>query len=718
MKLIDKIYYITNREDKLGFKTSTIDEMLNYCSTLEYCGFDIEATGLDPYRAKPLLLSVGDSNKTFVIDFTSVSMDFLYEMEHIPLLGQNLKYDLKVMKAKGYKFQKVYDTLIVENVLRMGVKGGNSLDAILSRRLDITSMFEKDTRKEFINAIGFVPERKHIIYSAEDTLYMEMLKKEQDKFLERLDLKEVCYSIEFPLLLILVDSEVEGIRFNVEKHKLNIHQMNQELLEVEKSMDKCIDSLLDEYEISRTGPWRRERKLQQVTQLGFLGVKDSVIKNKNKGKINYNSDVQIKDVFVMFDQPVPVVKDGWTVKESTGIEALEEYLITNRDSKLSPFIELLIKQRGVSKNLSSFGQNLINIINEHSGNLHTIYRQANADTGRFQSGDTKNGYINSQQIPALEKFRTCFGQYDSNEEEHKYAYMTMDLSGAELVILASNANDEVLTSLLDDPHSAIATASTQALINYIFNTFAKAGLKPNSYSNYSDIPPNVISSNSYLIGELLDILKTEERVEQVLCTGNFVVSKKTSKDIRNSYKAVAYGLAYGASASRISTVMNVPTVYAEIIEKAVRNLMPKTFTYLDASSNSGITQGYVIICELTRSRRWFKSVTDSMKLGYPLEKKEKGQVERACKNAPIQGTQAYMVKLATLYIMRYIKSNNLDANIIMWVHDEWVIRLAKNEDMDTHAEGIKRVALEACNLFLKNGLKMEADYSINDTWVK
>ena len=542
-KLVDKIYYITDREDKLEFNTATIEECVEYCSSLPSMGLDIEATALDPYRAKLLLTSIGDNNKTFVIDNTTIKPDFLNELSHIPIVGHNLKYDTKVLIPLGVKFSKVFDTMIAEQVMRMGVKGGNSLDKVLERRLNIVSQLPKETRLEFINAVSFVPERKHIVYSAEDTLYIKLLMEKQVEMLKKLNLLKVCVNIEFPLVLHLAKAELEGIRFNIEKHKGNIDEMNLSILEVEREMDLVVRELCEEYGIPLVGKWRRERRLQQATQTSLFGVKDTVVNNKNKGNINYNSSQQIQDLFDKFEQPMPLVKDGFAYKVSTGVDALQGYLAEGKGGNLTPFLKALLRQRGISKQLSSFGQNLIDIINEHTGNLHTIYRQAGADTGRFQSGDTKNGYINSQQIPALEKFRTCFGQYDSDEDSHEYEYMTMDLSGAELVILASNAKDEVLISLLEDPHSAIATASTQDLINHILNVFSKDGLKPNSYTSYSEIPKYLLHSNARLIEELLSILKKMERVEEVLVTGRYTVTKKTSKDIRDSYKAVAYGLA-------------------------------------------------------------------------------------------------------------------------------------------------------------------------------
>ena len=184
---------------------------------------------------------------------------------------------------------------------------------------------------------------------------------------------------------------------------------------------------------------------------------------KNVKNINYSSSHQIKKIFLACGITPPTEKD--TGKDTVGTESLKTFLVLNYDSLLKPFLEKYIKFKAIEKNISSFGENFINMINPISNRLHTIYRQTGAETGRFQSGDTKNNFFNSQQIPKSPEYRECFCELDG------YNILTIDLSGAELVILASLSEDNYLKTILEDPHSPLATACYNEVIDYILNNF-------------------------------------------------------------------------------------------------------------------------------------------------------------------------------------------------------------------------------------------------------
>lgn len=695
MDLLEIIYYITNREDKLGLKTASIEDCITYITNLEEVGLDIETTSLHPYYAKVLLISVGDKNKTFVIDATTINIEFLSLLSTKRIIGQNLKFDMSVLFVSGIKFNKIYDTLLVEQTIRMGVRGSNGLDAVLERRLDVKSQFPKSIREEFITkGKAYVPKREHIIYSAEDTLYIGDLKKSQKKFLDEYGLNYVMYEIEFPLCVHLVKTELEGIPFNVKEHRKTINNLKKDKLLLEKQLDKEVSILFKDKKDYKYGKYTRERNRTEVIQSSMFN-NEVRLENKNKGNINYSSDKQIKEIFKLLKIPIPLKKDKGEYKESTGIEALEIYLKDNPKTIMKDFINIFIKFQSLDKMESSYGQSLINNICEHTNKIHTIYRQCAADTGRFQSGGGRNlkEFINSQQIPARPEFRTVFG---GMQDSDKYEYITIDLTGAELVILASLANDFKLKSILDDPHSALGTIAYQAIIDYIFTIH---------YDNEDRI-----------YSELKKLLKTKERANSTLSTREFVINKKTAKDLRNNFKAVVYGLAYGATADRISDTLNIIKPYAEVIVNALEKEIPDTFNYLKKASIIGKQKGYIIICSKTNNRRWFPDVIEAQRLGESLNYFKAGNIERACKNSPIQGTQAYMVKESAVKIYDYFNKNDIDANILMFIHDELFIRIPRNNrDL---AEIIKKIFCDTCTTYLSEGFNMGADYSINDTWVK
>jgi DNA polymerase-1 len=683
--------------------------MCDYLSTLDIIGIDTENNGLDCHKATHLLLSIGDENKSFVIDRTSIGVEWLKALKHKRFIGANLKYDQKILLKAGIEIPNIYDVMLVEQIIRMGHKGGNSLDKILERRAGVVTQFEKSTRDDFIKMKSNRFERKHIIYSAEDISYLSKIKDAQESFITNYGMEYLLYNIEFPLSFVIAKAEFEGIPFNKTKWKQTVIKNKRKKKDIIDFLDKETIKIVTERNPKLlSGKYTRERKQEELLQTDLFGQAKEIV-NKNLGNINYSSDAQIKELFKDVNEPVPLVKDKKTHKwkESTGKDAVEKHLKDHPHTIFKDFIPKFLEFQSVDKEISAFGMNFIEAVNPISKNIHTIYRQAMADTGRFQSGggQFEPDKINSQQIPQDNRYRTCFGG-DSN-----YKYLTIDLTGAEAVILASNANDLKLKAILDDPHSALATAAYRGIIKYILDNMCK------DYRVGLDLEDSLVKKRSRrAMQELTDLLKTKDRAREAFTTGTFTVTKKESKDLRNSFKPIFYGLAYGASTAKIAEVLNISMVYAEIVEKALRKVIPKTFTYLDESSKFGYDYGYIITCKKVNSRRWFKKLIDARRSNANTFF-IKGEVERQSKNAGIQGTQAFMVKEASVEVDNYLTSNNIDGKILMWIHDELFIRLPKDK-AEEYAKDIKKIICDTCNTFLNEGFEMDADYEIADTWVK
>ena len=105
---------------------------------------------------------------------------------------------------------------------------------------------------------------------------------------------------------------------------------------------------------------------------------------------------------------------------------------------------------------------------------------------------------------------------------------------------------------------------------------------------------------------------------------------------------------------------------------------------------------------------------DAYEYGRELNYSEKGKVERQCKNLPISGTQADMLKEAMVCINDYIEENNIEAKFIFQVHDELVIKHKGRE----FGKVIKRIMTETANKYLNGMIEMNADLEILRTWIK
>lgn len=572
--------------------TNELREFLNQQSCV---GIDIETNSLDPLIAQIFLLSIGNGEHQYVIDVTSVSIDFLNEYSHLLFVGQNIKYDYTVLKWNKIHLKHLYDTMIVEQRLGMGSGRKNSLDAIVLRRLGITmKMNKEETRSSFINFNGIFTNNQ-IIYSGEDVEHLLAIKTIQEKYIDKFSMQFLIYDIEFPLISILGDCELTGLVINQEGWIKIIKEKEQEQQDLKKQLYGQLD--LSEYSDILKYTFRPKIR------------KSSIGLWSQKLRINFNSSAQLKTIFTVFGEDIPIgtrrnSEGEFEETETVGVKNIQLYLKQKPDTKLKEFLEIFIKYKKIEKHLSSFGYNYINMISPITGRLHTVYKQCFTETGRLSCGDTRNaGKPNLQQIPKFKELRKCFGYLEG------YRILTIDLTGAELVILGSKAQDFKLIELNEgDMHSYLAQASWRKI------------LKDDTY----------------------------------------VISNQINKDKRTEFKNVNYGILYGATSRKIAEVLNVDTDAAQLVVDTLNEEIPNTFRYMDNASRSAIQNGFIEFNERTHSRRWF------------VNRSNVGAIKRAAINSPIQGTQADMIKESMVEIHKVIKQNNFDSLLLMQVHDELV----------------------------------------------
>jgi DNA polymerase-1 len=132
---------------------------------------------------------------------------------------------------------------------------------------------------------------------------------------------------------------------------------------------------------------------------------------------------------------------------------------------------------------------------------------------------------------------------------------------------------------------------------------------------------------------------------------------------------------------------------------------------LEKVSIFGKENGYIQFDDRLRQRRWFKEIVK----GEKVSKSYLSSVERECKNSPIQGTNAYMMKLALVNIYRYIVENNLRSLIINTVYDEMIVEVWEGEE--EHVQHFEKIMKDAGSYFL-DGIEMEVEGNLGKFWSK
>ncbi len=439
-------------------------------------------------------------------------------------------------------------------------------------------------------------------------------------------------------------------------------------------------------------------------------------KSKSKAKspyINYSSPDELVTILGRLKQPVPTKNGNYVVPNfifhskrkveildkkgkdfTTGKGSIESYLNENPTTPIKSFIKTLIEYRKFSVRITTFGENfLANYKNPITKRFHTIFRQMSAITGRLQSGNKKEGYFNSQNIPADKKYRECF------KSKEDYNIITCDLSGAEAVIMIDKARDERFYEFAiknDDAHSPLAQAVWRAIGNM-------------RVENWSD------NKNHGFSPAQLTVLE---------------VSKTKNKEVRTLFKNVTFAAPYGVHFKKYAKMLNITLEEAKLGLRVMRTMIPKTFKMVEAQAKFAQANGYIILNYRTNSRIYYPQLLKAIRENSDCEFSYLSQVDGSSRNAPIQGTQADMVKEAIVEIGKEIKRQKLDMKLIGTIHDELVYKShksihlvefpneqTKETELVSPGEFVKKWMIQVANRYL-SFITMSAEVHVGETWTK
>lgn len=779
------IHYITKNnvavkevEDELTIGNTLTPEDVGWLNSLDAIGIDLETNSLDPFLGSILLVIIGNKERQYVINVTDTSL-FINIAELIDKLdkqkklwlGANSKFDYKFIKVKfNVSLNRMFDVMIAEQRIMQGItipdptnRFGRSpissaLNKIVQRKLGfIPPAMDKTIRDSFINANPntFIFQNLHIYYAANDIKYLFDIREKQKEEIQRYNLNFLIYNIEFPLIRILADCELNGEDIDEKKWKDNIKRNKDLKFEIECKLDEEFrnlrNAIVEEEELKYLsgGKYDRQRqKEQEIQQDNLFGDAFNEIeinplgkKSKTKSKfkepyINYSSTTEIINIFGRLKQPAPTKEDGIYIVPSfvmkkgkqkvdssyygftTSAKAIEAYNIENPKSIMKNFVTNLIKYRTYVTRLSTFGEDfLIKYKNPITKRFHTIYRQCDAVTGRLQSGDKNNGWYNSQNIPREKEYREPFHYKD-------YDIITTDLSGAEAVIMIDKARDEKFYEMAivnDDAHSPLAQAVWRAI-------------------------------GEHRVQESMNSFDESIKYEEAIKLSQIVISKKENKDIRTAYKPMTFGDIYGMGIKKRMKTLGISEEEAKIAGTVQKNMIPKTYKMVEANAKFASTYGYVILNTRTNSRMWFSEVFEARKNNSQLDSMVKHTIESSARNAPIQGTQADMVKEIMVEIHKEAVRQNLyreeiDLKLLKQVHDEtvygvkpgmadFIVEFIPEQKQSTVVTGkginveqvlhveyvpikdfIKKMHTKVCNRYL-SFITMGAEQNVGKSWTK
>lgn len=375
--------------------------MQNLLNQTAVC-FDTETTGLDALNAELVGISFSfEKNKGFYVPFPENREEALalaqkfkpfFENDAIEKIGQNLKYDLKILSNYGITIKgTLFDTMLAHYLINPDMR--HNMDVLSETYLkyspkSIESLIGKKGKNQGSMRDVTLEDIKE--YAAEDADITWQLKQIFSPILEKAETKKLFDQIEIPLVPVLAAMEIEGINLDEDYLKKMAVEMQKDINTFEQKI----------YETAGTS-----FNLASPKQLGDILF--------DKLKIGGNKQKKTK-----------------TGQYATGEEVLS-YLAND-----NPIVSAILEWRQMVKLQSTYIEALPNQVDKKTGRVHTDYMQTVAATGRLSSNNP-----NLQNIPIrTERGRLIRKAFIARDENH--SLLSADYSQIELRIIAALSGED------------------------------------------------------------------------------------------------------------------------------------------------------------------------------------------------------------------------------------------------------------------------------------
>ena len=519
----------------------------------------------------------------------------LYEDPSILKIGQNIKYDYEVLKNYGVTLQgKMFDTMLAHYVIQPELH--HNMDYMAETLLNYKTIHIEELigpRGKNQKSMRDLDPKDVYEYAAEDADITLQLKNVLEPKLKETRTEDLFWNIEMPLVPVLADMELNGVRLDTEA----LHETSTIFTE-------------------------RMNRLEQH------------IYEEAGETFNISSPKQVGDILFGKMQIMEKPK-----KTKTGQYVTNEEVLQSLRAK-HPIVADILDYRGLKKLLGTYVEALPKLINKRTGHIHTSFNQALTATGRLSSSDP-----NLQNIPVRsedgKEIRKCF------IPEQDCLFFSADYSQIELRIMAHLSGDENMIEAFRqgfDIHAATA---------------AKIWHK-----DMADVTP-------------------EER-------------KKA--------KQANFGIIYGITTYGLAQRMEIDNKEARELINGYFATFPKVAAYMEQAKEEARQKGYAET--LFGRRRYLPDITSK-------NGTVRGFAERNAINAPIQGSEADIIKIAMIRIWQRFKAENIRSKMILQVHDELNFSVYPDEK-----ERVEKIVLEEMQGAYQLQVPLTADAGWGKNWLE
>ena len=421
LKTVPHTYKLVENEEEMR-------ELRDFFLTKDFLVLDTETTSTSPIDAELVGLSFAvkeheayyvptppdrDSAQRIVDIFRPV-----YEDPRILKVGQNLKYDLEVLRNYNIRLQgPLWDTMIAHYLIQPELR--HNMDYMAEvylhyKTVHIDELIGPKGKNQ--RSMRDLSPTDVYEYACEDADITLQLKNKLEPELKKHGCEDLFYQIEMPLMPVLAEMEMTGVRIDTESLAETSKQLTQRMLEIEQKI----------YELAGQ-------------------------------QFNIASPKQVGDI--LFGQMKIVEKPK---KTKTGQYVTSEEVLQQLRHK-HEIVGLILDHRGLKKLLGTYIDALPKLINPRTGHIHTSFNQTVTATGRLSSSDP-----NLQNIPVRgedgKEIRKAF------VPEPGQLFFSADYSQIELRVMAHLSGDEQMIEVFregKDLHAATAANIYKKPINEV-----------------------------------------------------------------------------------------------------------------------------------------------------------------------------------------------------------------------------------------------------------
>ncbi len=519
----------------------------------------------------------------------------LYENPSILKVGQNIKYDYEVLRKYGIDIQgEMFDTMIAHYLIQPELR--HNMDFMAETLLHYRTVHIEEligpAGKNQKNMRDLDPQDVYE-YAAEDADITLQLKEVLEPKLQEVGAVQLFHNIEMPLVRVLADMELSGVRLDTTSLKETEQIFNERMKQYEEHA----------YELA--------------------GKQFNISSPKQVGEILF-------DTMHIVEKPKKT-KSGQYVTSQDVLEQLRPN---------APIISDILNYRALKKLLGTYVEALPKLINAHTGHIHTSFNQAVTSTGRLSSSDP-----NLQNIPVREddgkEIRKCF------IPEPGCLFFSADYSQIELRIMAHLSGDEHMIEAFCsglDIHRATA-------------------------AKIWHIDPEDVSDAQ-----------------------------------RKKAKQANFGIIYGITTYGLAQRMGIDNSEARQLIQDYFKTFPKVKAYMEHAKSLAREKGYAET--LFGRRRYLPDIQSA-------NGTVRGFAERNAINAPIQGTEADIIKIAMIRIHRRFREEGIRSKMILQVHDELNFSVYPNEK-----EHVEKIVIEEMQGACQLSVPLLADAGWGKNWLE